>query len=63
MALIGIYFARKEEYIIVATTGILTATGSFIAQSLTYYCSTCTLAALFAIAGMCLIQIGQNITK
>jgi len=58
MAIIGIYFARKEEYIIVATTGVLTATGSFIAQSLTYYCSTCTLAAtLFAIAGiLALIQ-------
>lgn len=58
MGLIGIYFTRKDEYIIVATIGIITATGSFIAQSMTYYCSSCTLAAtLFAVAGiLALIQ-------
>ena len=58
MALLGIYFARKQEHVIVATIGVLTATGSYIAQSFTYYCFTCTIAAtLFAIAGiLALIQ-------
>lgn len=58
MALLGIYFARKQEHVTVATIGVLTATGSYMAQSFTYYCYTCTLAAtLFAIAGiLALIQ-------
>jgi hypothetical protein len=45
-----------------ACMGILAASGSFLGQSLTFFCMSCTIAAtLFLIAG--LMGIGQVVTK
>lgn len=53
MALISIYFIYKENYAITAMLTIITASGSFIAQSYTAFCVSCTMAAtLFALAGI-----------
>ncbi len=53
MAIIGLYFLYKENYIGSATIAIFTSTGSLIVQSYTAFCLSCTItASLFALAGV-----------
>lgn len=53
IALLGIALALKKKFALASTIGILTATGSYIAQYLTAFCPSCTLAAtIFAIGGI-----------
>ncbi len=57
MALVNIYLIIKDKYIEVAVLSVLTAVGSFFAQSVIAFCLYCTFAAsLFALSAIfCLI--------